>query len=427
MSFWSEFNASSQEEWNAKIAKDLKGKELSRNTICDPFIFQSTKSTQSKFPENIFLNGDFDLRYSSNENILSSLRYGVNAITLKNGAYDEKLLKNVMHEIIATHIEFSSKDLLQTKESWYAWKNKIGNVSGSFRFDPIAYYIKNGKWESSKDDDLNNWIDSYKEAAVLDFESVFVDGTIYGNAAFSPSFQIAFIAAHLNEYLELIKSDAKTAIKVIVKHAVGVNYFLEIAKLRALRNVLQSIAHHRKINIELIIESETSKTALSPIDVDTNLIRITTTAMASFVGGSNIISNIPHDYFSETKDKNAQRLAINISHIIQEESKVNEISDPLKGSHVIEELTDLLKNESWNLFKNIEKKGGWLNYYQSENIAKVNKENVQKRTEKIVSGDDSVIGFNKYRLSSDKNLKITAKNYEAKVAEFVELKLKKLI
>ena len=105
---------------------------------------------------------------------------------------------------------------------------------------------------------------------------------------FSPSFQIAFIAAHLNEYLELIKSDAKTAIKVIVKHAVGVNYFLEIAKLRALRNVLQSIAHHRKINIALIIESETSKTA-SPIDVDTNLIRITTTAMASFVGGSNII------------------------------------------------------------------------------------------------------------------------------------------
>ena len=67
----------------------------------------------------------------------------------------------------------------------------------------------------------------------------------------------------------------------------------------------------------------------------------------------------PHDYFSETKDKNAQRLAINISHIIQEESKVNEISDPLKGSRVIEELTDLL-NESWNLFKNIENKGGWL-------------------------------------------------------------------
>ena len=161
--------------------------------------------------------------------------------------------------------------------------------------------------------------------------------------------------------------------------------------------------------------------------VDTNLIRITTTAMASFVGGSNIISNIPHDYFSESKDKNAQRLAINISHIIQEESKVNEISDPLKGSHVIEELTDLLKNESWKMFKNIESKGGWLNYYQSENIAKVNNENVQKRTEKIVSGDDSVIGFNKYRLSSDKNLKITAKNYEAKVAEFVELKLKKLI
>ena len=73
-----------------------------------------------------FLNGDFDLRSSSNEYILNSLRYGVNAITLKNGAYDEKLLKNVMHEIIATHIEFSSKDLLQTKESWYAWKNKIG-------------------------------------------------------------------------------------------------------------------------------------------------------------------------------------------------------------------------------------------------------------------------------------------------------------
>ena len=74
-----------------------------------------------------------------------------------------------MHEIIATHIEFSSKkDLLQTKESWYAWKNKIGNVSGSFRFDPIAYYIKNGNGKVQKMMILI--IDRfYKEAAVLDF------------------------------------------------------------------------------------------------------------------------------------------------------------------------------------------------------------------------------------------------------------------
>ena len=160
---------------------------------------------------------------------------------------------------------------------------------------------------------------------------------------------------------------------------------------------------------------------------DTNLIRITASAMASFIGGSDIISNVSYDCLSDQKNKNAKRLSINISHIIKEESKVHNISDPLKGSHVIEEMTNQFKKESWELFKSIEDKGGWLSYLSSENILKLNKENVLKKTSDIKNGDHTVIGFNKYRLSSDENINISNKIDLTKNSAFIELNITKLI
>ena len=131
----------------------------------------SLKDTEIQDDVYNVLNGDFDLRYSSNEHILNSLGYGINAITLKNGTYNDELLKNVMHEIIATHIEFSNDDLLNEKGSWFKWKALKENISGSFRFDPITCYVKKGQWEQSKESELNNWINFHNESTDLDFES----------------------------------------------------------------------------------------------------------------------------------------------------------------------------------------------------------------------------------------------------------------
>jgi len=427
MSFWSEFNSSSQKEWDSKIVKDLKGKNLDINSDCNPFIFKTTHFTHSKFPRKIYLNGDFDMQSSSNENLLESLGYGINSITLNNSDFNEKDLANIMHEIIDTHVIFSSENILKIKDGWLNWIKSNPGISGSFRFDPIADFHKSGKWVTTKEGDLNNWHQFYNECNDLIFQTIYIDGTIYGNSAFNSSSQVAYISAHLNEYFELINLSPNQTIKVIIRNAVGVNYFSEIAKLRALRNVITSIANHRKIKIELLIESVTSTSVLSPIDIDTNLIRITASAMASFIGGSDIISNVSYDCLSDQKNKNAKRLSINISHIIKEESKIHIISDPLKGSHVIEEMTDHIKKESWELFKSIENKGGWLSYLSSENILKLNKENVLKKTSEIINGDHAVIGFNKYRLSSDENINISNKIDLTSNDAFVELNITNLI
>ena len=427
MSFWSEFQSSSQEEWEAKITKDLRGRSLDINKDYNPIIFRSNKSTESNFPDQTYLNADFNLKELSNSQLLESLGYGLNSITLINGEFKDSILKDVMHNIINTNVIFSSDDLLETKYSWLNWKKGQGDIAGSLRYDPINYIHKNGNWFNSKESDLNNWMQFYDECSELDFQCIYVDGSIFGNCAYSPAIQIGYISSQLNEYFELLKISDQRKIKVIIRTAVGVNYFEEIAKLRALRNVIFSIATHRKLNINLILECVTSSSALSPIDIDTNLLRITSTAMASFIGGADIISNLPFDFFTDNKNKNARRLSINISHIIKEESKIHEYIDPMKGSHVIEEMTDQFKDNSWKLFKSIEDEGGWLSYLNSENILKQNKEHVLKKSNDIINGDLSIIGFNKYRLPSDDHLKFTTKSKKSKDSSFMELNMKELI
>ncbi len=427
MSFWSEFESSSQEEWDAKITKDLKGSSLEINNAINPILFKNNKLTESKFPEKIQLNSDFDLKETTNSKILESLGQGVNSITLKNGIYNESLFKDVMHNIIDTNVIFSSDDLLDIKNSWLIWKNEQGAIAGSFRYDPINYFHRNGKWYNSKESDLSNWMLFYDECSKLNFHCIYVDGSVFGNSVNSPESQIGYISAQLNEYLELINTDELKEIKVIVKNAVGINYFIEIAKLRALRNVIYSIAKHRKLTIKLTLECTTSSSVLSPIDIDSNLLRITSSAMASFVGGADVISNLPFDFISENNNKNASRLTINIAHIIKEEAKVHKISDPMKGSHVIEEMTDQFKKKGWDLFKEIESKGGWLTYLSSEKIQKSSNQNILERSNDIINGDLSVIGFNKYRQSADDHLNFTLKNKQNIDSAFIELKMNELL
>ena len=147
---------------------------------------------------------------------------------------------------------------------------------------------------------------------------------------------------------ELIAKNIRFSIRV------GGDYFLEIAKLRALRFLFSRICSFYKINdfkpndvCLHAISSFTTKTSDNP---NTNILRNTTEAMAAILGGCNELTVNPHNETFEKSDAFSKRIALNISNILKEESYLDKVADPVAGSYYLENLTHELAKETWELF-----------------------------------------------------------------------------
>ena len=139
-----------------------------------------------------------------------------------------------------------------------------------------------------------------------------------------------------------------------VVFAVGSTYFVEISKLRAWRllwsaaaGVLQPQAADAPAPVLHVRTSRANKSAHDPY---TNLLRVTTEAMAAVIGGADTVLVEPHGF--------DPHLAINVQRILAEEAHMDAVADPGGGSYYIEHLTDALAREAWGLFQQIESAGG---------------------------------------------------------------------
>lgn len=127
-------------------------------------------------------------------------------------------------------------------------------------------------------------------------------------------------------------------------YAVGSNYFFEIAKLRAARLLWQNLTNAFGIPPSpAIIHARTALANKSVYDPYTNLLRVTTETLSAAIGGADSITVVPVRF--------PARLAPNVQHVIQEEARVDSVSDPARGSYFIESLTDSLARQAWALFQ----------------------------------------------------------------------------
>ena len=428
MDIWKEFTSPSTQEWEEKILKDLKIKslkELDWNSSIGEInpVQNKTNEINSTYSSNqITINSEFNLNNKAiNSKILYALKCGINSITLK-GIPNSNSLDGVMLEIIDSHILLSNENLTNDYATWSNWLKKLGKeINISFKFDPIFKLISEGKWNQSKLEDLKNWNLFYNSNDHKLIKSIYVDGSIYGNASANPIQEIAFIGAHLNEYFEEIEDLDKNH-KVIIKISTGTSYLIEIAKLRALRIIINSIAKHRKISIDLTIETVGKNTCISPINKELNLLRATTYTMSSIIGGADRISISP-EFVDEKDYKKTFRLFTNIPIVLKEESNVSKVNDPSRGSYAIEDLTSKIKNESWKLFKSIEKSGGWIQYLKTKNAQNECRKNAVDLINRLVNKNAVIIGFNKYNLNDSPINTIEFSESSA----FSTLKLDKLI
>ncbi|MGB9459116.1 MAG: methylmalonyl-CoA mutase family protein [Bryobacteraceae bacterium] len=174
--------------------------------------------------------------------------------------------------------------------------------------------------------------------------------------------------------------------------AVGSTYFLEIAKLRAARLVwAQAVAAFKPADLNCAlarIHVRTTRLNKSVYDHYTNLLRVTTEALAAAVGGCDRLTVEPFGF--------DQHLAVNVGRILEHEAHVDAVADPAGGSYYIETLTDSLARAAWKLFQQVEAAGGYSQAVESGAIARALAESRARLEKAVASRHRTLVGVNNY-------------------------------
>ncbi|MEI6124896.1 MAG: methylmalonyl-CoA mutase family protein [Bacteroidota bacterium] len=401
---FNEFPQITTKQWEEKIHEDLKGADYEKKLIwkiCEGINIKPYYRAESLQPLD-YLDGlpgeyPFVRGYCSTSNVwrireeivvkdaaranaeaLRAIARGATAISYraKELAFKEELavlLKDINLEDVAIHFFASNSysilaDLLidYIKKSGF----DVNKVKGSFNFDPIAYYLFHGEYYNSQDDNFNEAASLFKvmKANLPLYKVVNVNGKHFYNAGATSVQELAYVLASANEYMAQLTDRGvnidDVCSRMQLTFAVGSNYFMEIAKLRAARLLWARMAEQYQPqhanSLKVAIHATSGIWNKSVYDPYVNVLRLTTECMSAAIGGANAITMLPFNNTFKDSDDFSMRIARNIQIILKEEAYLDKVIDPAAGSYYIESLTDEIAQLAWQQFKKIEEMGGML-------------------------------------------------------------------
>ncbi|MBT8184157.1 MAG: methylmalonyl-CoA mutase, partial [Eudoraea sp.] len=192
--------------------------------------------------------------------------------------------------------------------------------------DIIGHLARTGNWHRNSEEDHSGLLAI--RSAHPDFNTISVDMSLYQNAGANIVQQLAYGMAHANEYLDFFERKAeglsgKSGLTFRV--SVGGNYFFEIAKLRALRLLWQSLAKEYNVSPDCHIVASPSLRNKTIYDYNTNMIRTTMENMAAVLGGANIINPLSYDAVYNKENEFGERIARNQLLILKFESHLDKV------------------------------------------------------------------------------------------------------
>ena len=241
------------------------------------------------------------------------------------------------------------------------------------------------------------------------FRTVCVSSHAFHNAGGTTTQELAFMLAKLADIYDTL-TDAGLSIdqilsKTILSVSVGTSYFMEIAKLRALRVLFNRFAGHYPVATggpdQPFVHAQTSAFYDAAATPFTNLLRATTEAMAAVIGGCDALTVRPYDAVlgqqAGSPDPTfSHRVARNVSVLLKEESYFDKVADPSAGSYYIETLTSQLTDGAWALFLNVEQQGGFTKALASGFIASELERSYQQKVAAVQQGR-VLVGVTKFR------------------------------
>lgn len=403
------FETISTKQWKQKIQYELKGADYN-----DTLVWESLEGIKVK---PFYHSDEMENKFSFNEakpfSILQSIYVHDVAKsnkrtleTLNRGA--ESIRFTIENETISVNELMENLPKGNTTYFFYlpflsiSFINKLNDFSldngydFKLQIDPIYQLCKDGNWFDNlyKDFDILNQIACKAKSSFIT-----IDSSIYQNAGANIVQQLAYTLAHVNEYFNRI---SKINQPITIEISVGSNYFFEIAKLRALRLLFNTLAKEYNHNLECIIIATPTKRNKTLYDYNVNLLRTTTECMSAILGNANFISNLPYDTLYHKDNEFGDRIARNQLLILKHESYFDEVTNAAEGSYYIEELTAQLAEKALLLFKEIEANDGLITQLIAGTIQKKISESAAKEQEWFNSGKEVLLGTNKYPNKNDK-------------------------
>lgn len=241
------------------------------------------------------------------------------------------------------------------------------------------------------------------------FNSISISGYHIQEAGANCALELAFTLADGLEYIRAALSKGlhidKFAPRLSFFFAIGMNFFMEIAKLRAARLLWSKIVKEFNPNdprsLTLRTHCQTSGWSLTEQDPYNNIIRTTIEAMAAVLGGTQSLHTNALDEAIALPTEFSARIARNTQLIIQEETNICKVIDPLGGSYYIESLTNSLAKRAWEIIEEVEELGGMTKAIESGMPKLRIEESAARKQARIDSGLDVIVGVNKYKLDNE--------------------------
>lgn len=241
------------------------------------------------------------------------------------------------------------------------------------------------------------------------FNSISISGYHMQEAGANQALELAFTLADGKEYVKTAIAKGMDvdafAGRLSFFWAIGMNFYLEIAKMRAARllwcKIMQGFNAKNPKSLMLRTHCQTSGWSLTEQDPYNNIVRTTVEAMAAVFGGTQSLHTNSFDEAIALPTEFSSRIARNTQLIIQEETHITNVVDPWAGSYMMEKLTQDMADAAWAIIEEVEAMGGMTKAVDS-GWAKLKIEAAAaEKQARIDSGKDVIVGVNKYRLKTE--------------------------
>jgi len=241
------------------------------------------------------------------------------------------------------------------------------------------------------------------------FNSISISGYHMQEAGANQALELAFTLADGKEYVKTAIAKGMDvdafAGRLSFFWAIGMNFYLEVAKMRAARllwcRIMKGFDAKNPKSLMLRTHCQTSGWSLTEQDPYNNVVRTTIEAMAAVFGGTQSLHTNSFDEAIALPTEFSSRIARNTQLIIQEETHITNVIDPWAGSYMMEKLTQDMADAAWAIIEEVEGMGGMVKAVDS-GWAKLKIEAAAAdKQARIDSGQDVIVGVNKYKLKTE--------------------------
>ncbi|MBW3113453.1 MULTISPECIES: methylmalonyl-CoA mutase [Bacillaceae] len=284
-------------------------------------------------------------------------------------------------------------------------------LSGTIQNDILKEYMVRNTYIYPPETSMKIIADifEYTSKHMPKFNSISISGYHMQEAGAPADIELAYTLA---DGLEYVRTGLKAGIdidsfapRLSFFWAIGMNYFMEVAKMRAARRIwakmMKTFNPQNPKSMALRTHSQTSGWSLTEQDPYNNVVRTLLEAHAAAMGHTQSLHTNALDEAIALPTDFSARIARNTQLFLQEETGITKVIDPWAGSHYVETLTHQLMEKAWEHIEEIEELGGMTKAIET-GLPKMRIEEAAARRQAMIdSGDESIIGVNKYRLEKE--------------------------